>query len=357
VRNRLKFGIFASLTTVAALAIIMACTDKSARAKPNYVYKSAPSAGIVAKIGGVTITEEELIGDDKLEFYEVRKREYELKMKRLKALLVKKLIGKEAEKAKMSLDDFIDKKIASGSGKISDSEFNKFVKTKKIPKDQITDQLKDRIRTYMKEQKRDKLIEAHIAKLTKRAPVEVYFKKPRLKIDVNIADSASWGSKDSKVKIIEFSDFQCPFCARAAETVSLLKRKYGNKVEFAFKHFPLPMHREARPASEASLCINEQSTSKFWKFHDVIFKNQNKLDDASLEKYAKQVGANIKKYNECYKAKKFAGAVQKDIAAGEKIGVRSTPTFFINGQILSGAVPIDQFEEIIDEELQMAKGT
>jgi protein-disulfide isomerase len=109
------------------------------------------------------------------------------------------------------------------------------------------------------------------------------------------------------------------------------------------------MHKDARPASEASLCVNEQNTDKFFKYHDILFKNQDKLDAANLEKYAKEVGADMDKFKECFSSKKFAKAVQDDLDYGEKIGVKSTPTFFVNGQLVSGAVPIEQFAEIIED--------
>jgi protein-disulfide isomerase len=110
------------------------------------------------------------------------------------------------------------------------------------------------------------------------------------------------------------------------------------------------MHKDARPSAEAALCVNEQGPDKFFKFHDEAFKNQDKLDAASLEKFAKNSGANVDKYKECVASKKYADAVQKDMDYGEKIGVKSTPTFFVNGQLVSGAVPIEQFAEIIEDE-------
>ena len=99
------------------------------------------------------------------------------------------------------------------------------------------------------------------------------------------------------------------------------------------------------------MCVNEQSSEKFWKFHDVVFKNQTALSNADLEKYAKEAGADIKKFKECFDSKKYADMVQKDLEYGDKLGVRSTPTFFINGQLVSGALPVEAFSEIIDEEL------
>jgi len=99
-----------------------------------------------------------------------------------------------------------------------------------------------------------------------------------------------------------------------------------------------------------------QGDAAFWKFHDIMFKNQAALDTASLEKYAKEVGADLDKFKKCMESKKFADLIQKDLDYGEKIGVRSTPTFFINGQLLTGAVPVEQFAEIIDAENEEPAG-
>ncbi len=331
--------------------VLTSCSDQTAKAKPHFVFKDAPRTGVLAKIGSEEITEEALIGEDKVDFFELKKKEYDLKMDRLNKLLIDKLIGAEAKKAGLGLEDYINKKVAGGEIKVSDKDYKKFVADKRIPEAQITPQIKEKINAYMKTQKKQELIEAYVAKLTKSSPVEVFFKKPKMDIQVEVGTSPSFGKTNAAVTVIEFSDFQCPFCSRAADTITELKKKYGSKVRFAFKHFPLPMHNNAKPASEASMCVNEQSTDKFWKYHDKLFKNQDKLDSASLEKYAKEIGADLKKYTDCMSAKKYKTAVEKDLEYGEKIGVRSTPTFFVNGQLLSGALPLDSFSDLIEEEL------
>jgi protein-disulfide isomerase len=225
------------------------------------------------------------------------------------------------------------------------------VKEKNIPESNINEQVKERIFSYMKEQKREEAISAHVAKLTKGSPVEVYFKKPRTNLQVDVGQAPWMGGENAKVTIVEYSDFQCPFCSKGAKVVGDIKKKYGNKVKIAFKHFPLPMHPDAGPASEASMCVNEQSKDKFWKFHDIVFANQSKLSAADLATHAKAAGADEKKFKECFESKKYADFVKKDLADGEKLGIRSTPTFLVNGQLLSGALPIEQFSEVIDEEL------
>jgi protein-disulfide isomerase len=273
-------------------------------------------------------------------------------MDRLKKVMVDQLVGAEAKKANLSLEEFILKKVTVGEVKISDKDYKAFVVERHIPESQLNPQIKERIMAYLQTIKKQGQLDDYVAKLTKTNPVEVYFKKPKMLVEVIPGNGPSFGKADAAVNVVEFSDFQCPFCSRGAETVSLLKKKYGGKIKLTFRQFPLPMHKDARLASEASMCMNEQDSGKFWKFHDLAFKNQDKLDKPNLEKYAKDSGGDVKKFNECLAAKKFADAVQKDVEYGEKIGVKSTPTFFVNGQLVSGAVPLETFSEIIDEELE-----
>ncbi|MFZ9596274.1 MAG: DsbA family protein [Bdellovibrionia bacterium] len=340
---------------VAVLVVgVTACSDQ-AKAKPNLVFKSAPKDGVLARIGDEEITEEKLIGDDKVEFFDLKKREYEMKMDRINKLMIEKLVGAEAKKANMSLDEFVLKKVTQGEIKISDKEFKQFVIDRHVPENQINPQIKERITAYLQTMKKQEKLTEYVAKLTKNNPVEVYFNRPKMMVDVAAGNGPTFGKADAKVTVVEFSDFQCPFCARAADTVTQLKKKYGSQVKVTFRQFPLPMHKDARLASEASMCVNDQSSDKFWKFHDLIFKNQDKLDRANLEKFAKDSGADSKKFAECLDGKKFADFVQKDLEYGEKIGVKSTPTFFVNGEMVSGALPIESFSEIIDEQLGAKK--
>ncbi len=345
------------LTTIAAVAVfafVTACTQEQAKAKPNIVIKDAPKAGVVAKIAGEEITLESLIADDKLDYFELKKREHDFLYERALKLAEEKLIGAEAKKAGITLQEFITKNVTKGEIKIADTDFKNFVKEKHISENQINPQIKERITQYLQNQKRQTAVTQYVAKLSKDNPIEIYFRKPKLEMNVEVGQAPAFGKKDAKVKIIVFSDFQCPFCGRAAETVSEVKKKFGNKTQVAFKHFPLPMHKDAKPASEASMCVNEQSSDKFWKFHDLAFKNQDKLNSEGLEKLAKDSGADVAKFKECMGAKKFADFVKTDLEYGEKIGVRSTPTFFINGQLIAGAVPFEQFAETINEALAEA---
>ena len=126
--------------------------------------------------------------------------------------------------------------------------------------------------------------------------------------------------------------------------------QYAGKVRLVFRHFPLDFHEKAPKAAEASLCANEQK--KFWEFHDVMFKNQEKLSIDDLKGHATSIGLDAAKFGECLDSGKMKKTVDEDMAAGKKVGVSGTPAFFINGTMLSGAQPIEAFKEVIDAELK-----
>ena len=163
------------------------------------------------------------------------------------------------------------------------------------------------------------------------------------------------GSADAPVTIVEFSDFQCPYCAKFYfETFGQLHEKYikSGKVKFAYRHFPLSFHENAQKAAEASECAREQN--KFWEYADKLFANQKSLGTESLKKYAAELGLDAKKFNECLDSGKAAPLVQADLSDGLEMGVSGTPAFLINEKLISGAQPFSAFETVIEQELNKA---
>jgi protein-disulfide isomerase len=167
------------------------------------------------------------------------------------------------------------------------------------------------------------------------------------KLAVNTEGYPSWGNAKAPVTVIEFSDFQCPFCSRAVPTIDRIKKEFGpDKVRIVFRDMPLPNHNRALPASLAARCANEQG--KFWEMHNTLFENQQKLEDKDLKEYAKTVGLDVAKFNECFDGKKYVADLEKSRSEAEKIGIAATPSFLINGVLLQGAQPFEKFKEKID---------
>jgi protein-disulfide isomerase len=189
--------------------------------------------------------------------------------------------------------------------------------------------------------------EQYIEGLKARTAVTIMLEPPRLK--VADAGRPSRGPAHAPVEIIEFSDFQCPFCLRAHPTVAQVLSTYGDRVRFVYRHYPLPNHPNARPAAEAAACAGEQG--KFWEYHDRLFDNQSKLGEADLKQHAAALALDTAKFDACVDTHKYKGDVDADVAAGEEAGVSGTPAFFINGRQLSGAQPFEAFKRVIDEEL------
>lgn len=173
---------------------------------------------------------------------------------------------------------------------------------------------------------------------------------------ITLDETPTRGKKDSKVVLVEFSDFQCPYCSRAATTMAeRIYPEYKDRVEFHFKHLPLSFHDWAKPAAMAALCIQEQGEDKFWKAYNYFFDHQRNISraniDAKVREMAEQTGANPREFTVCYREKRYAEQVEKDMAEAASLGITGTPAFVINGRKLSGAQPYSAFKKILDEEL------
>ena len=182
--------------------------------------------------------------------------------------------------------------------------------------------------------------------------------KTRFRADVKGAPIK--GAKDALVTIVQFSDYQCPFCSRVEPTMDKIMEEYKGKVRVAWRDLPLPFHPNAVPAAIAARAAGDQG--KFWEMHKKIFADQAHLDRETFEKHAQELGLNMGKFKAALDAQKGKEAIEADAAAGGKIGARGTPAFFINGKFLSGAQPFESFKAKIDEELKaaealVAKGT
>jgi len=163
------------------------------------------------------------------------------------------------------------------------------------------------------------------------------------------ASGPARGPENAPVTIIEFADFQCPFCARLVATLDQVINKYGPKVRLVFRQYPLPMHSNAAKAAEASLCAWEQG--KFWEMHDAMFENQGELSVENLKAKAAVLGLNTESFNHNLDTGKYTTYVQGDLQAGQNAGVVGTPALFINGRFVNGAVPFGEITQIVDDEL------
>ncbi len=177
--------------------------------------------------------------------------------------------------------------------------------------------------------------------------MDAQFKNP---VKVDIGSSPVRGNPNAKVTIVEFSDFQCPFCQRGATVMEDVLKEYPNDVKISFKNLPLPFHDKAKPAAKAALAAGKQG--KFWEMHDLLFKNQGGLGDELFVKLAGDLSLDVEKFKSDLNSPEIAKAVEDDAELARKLGVNGTPGFFVNGVLVSGAQPLPAFKAIIDRWLK-----
>ena len=266
----------------------------------------------------------------------------------LNDMIDNKVIELEAKKTKKNAAELIAQEVASKIKPVTDEEVVAFGKEKGVTPDQMK-KFKDRIKQYLAAQRESEARKAYAKTLRDKYKVTLKMHKPKTKVtEVKVSDDdAQKGSKSAKVTVVEFSDFQCPFCKRASGNYDAIVKAYGDKVRVVFKHFPLvQIHESAYKAAQAAQCMNDQG--KFFEYHDKLFANNTALTEADLTKYVTEIGGDVKKFTDCFKAEKYKALVDKDMADGQKYGVSGAPTYFVNGNMVVGAVSFDELKQAID---------
>jgi protein-disulfide isomerase len=335
----------ASLATLAAA--LAAAPTGIARADQN-----DDDSAVFATVGGHQITKKDV--DDAIMRGVSPAQLYDLRKQSLDKLVNDYLVDQAAKKAGVSREQYL---AAQGDqSKVTDADARKFYDDHKAEieaqtKGQTFDQLKGRIIAMLERTRARKNADDLMAKLRSASKVNVMLAPPRFKVD---SDNQPWtGGKDATVTVVEFSDFQCPYCRAAEPGVKAVRDKYGDRVKLVYEDFPLGFHEHAMDAARAARCAGEQD--KFWQYHDALFQDQSKLAVADLKAKAAKLGLDNKKFAACFDKQEPDAAIKADQARGQALGVSGTPTFFVNGRELTGAQSADKFGAVIDEEL--AKGS
>jgi protein-disulfide isomerase len=332
-------------TGLLAVAIALASTFGHAHEEP--------ANATVATIGARKVTRAELEGRVRGQMVEIETQRYELLSEGLDTLIDEILIEQEAAARKMTTDALIEAEVRdkiramNESDPIDEAAVQKFYDQYK---DQLGNQPLDTVRpgivNYLQQQRQGAVEAVFVRSLRDKTKVAILLQPPRVEVS---AEGPSRGPADAPIIIVEFSDFECPFCQRAAAVVEQVMEQYKGKARLVYRHYPLPNHSNAQRAAEAATCANEQG--KFWPYHDLLFRNQRALSTDDLNQYARDVELDETKFAACMDSGRAAKVVEKDIADGDAAGVNGTPAFFINGRPLSGAQPFESFSEAIDQEL------
>ena len=301
----------------------------------------------IATVNGQAIYEDDLAPIVQGQLLPLKNQEYDIKRKALDSLIEQKLLEAAAKSKGVTTDQLLAQNVDAKVVDPSDAELEGFYMALKDRIAKPFDEVKSQLREGLKQAKVQQARQDYMKNLRAQANVAVQMSAPRVNVAYDPARIR--GNPKAPVMIVEFSDYQCPYCHQAEPTVEAILSKYGDKVSLSYRDFPLrAIHEHAEIAAEASRCALEQG--KFWDYHDQLFKSAN-LDKQALIGYAKDAKLDDKQFEACLTSEKYKAQIDKDLEEGRRAGVNGTPAFFINGIPISGAKGQDSFTQAIDDEL------
>lgn len=313
----------------------------------------------IARIGDREVTLEELDEvwrrTNPAQHAEVAQTTYDARRRALEGLVAETLLMDAARAAGLSLSDYEAVEVQRRMSPVSAGDVEAFYEANAGQMDgSPLDEMAPRIRAYLEDQRLADARHALLADLQRAGPpVRVSLEPPRRTVDVG-PDAPMRGSPDAPVTLVEFSDYDCPFCQRVVPTLEQLAETYGDQLRIVWKDFPLTqIHPDAFKAAEAAHCAGDQE--RYWEYHDRLFVNQGSLQPDRLRELAEEAGLDTAAFEACLDSSRHAARVRDGITQGTRLGVNSTPTIFINGRVIAGAHPYETFAAIVDEELARAR--
>lgn len=330
------------------LAALLGCR-RSPAAEASRTAATAPPGGIVAEVEGAPVTAAEL--DERVgnRLVRLRQEEYEVRRQVLDEIINDRLVEKEAKKrglsAKELLQDEVDNQVPEPDPKMVEGLYDQNrARFAGRPRESA---LGD-IRAAMKNQARQARQAAFARRLREGAVVKVALEPPRATVPVP-ASAPTLGPDGAPVTIVQFVDYQCPYCHRAQSTIDQILSRYPGKVQLVHRDFPLEGHPQAMPAARASRCAGEQG--KFWDYHRSLMSVKGPMDDADLKSRAASLKLEPAAFSSCLASDRFDATIRAAFDEGTRAGVNSTPSYFVNGRLMAGALPFEDFREVVEAEL------
>jgi protein-disulfide isomerase len=329
------------------MSVLAGCSRPSGAAAAG-ADRNAP----VARVDGQVVTDGDLADGIKAPLAAAESRYAEevwgIKRRALDALVEQRLLDTKARKEGITTDALVEREITRKVQEPAESALQTIYDQTKAGGRTLPPfpEVKAEIARFVKDQQAQQLRQAWVAKLRAEAKVEILL-PPYLPAKADVKpDGPSKGDPKAPITIVEFSDYECTFCAQAEPTVKRILEAYPGKVRLVLETYPLSIHPNAPKASEAALCAGEQQ--RYWDMHDLLFANQNALKVDDLKGYARRLGLDAGRFDACLDSGRMGAAVESGRKAGDKLGINSTPTFFVDGRPFVGARTFETFQEVID---------
>jgi protein-disulfide isomerase len=312
---------------------------------------SPPIVAVVAEVGPDVITAEALdqaLGPRRFRSDQQR---YEFQRLKLEELIEDTLVEQEAGRRGLSVERLKEIEIKARV-RVSPAEVDAFYRERKTSLPASESAAKDALKRYLERQREADATRQFVERLRAKTRVAVKLDAPPpLREYLVVPDAPVAGPRNAPVTIVEFSDFQCPFCASVHQVLKRVLATYPDEVRLVFRHFPLARHPAAKPAAEAAECAGQQG--RFWEYHDRLFAQPAAIDATRLRAIADELGLNGQAFASCLEEGSMRSRISRDVDEGRRAGVTATPTFFVDGQLLEGAQPFEKFKSIIDLHLTL----
>jgi len=302
----------------------------------------------LAEIDGKMVFESDLIPLIGPQLRQLYGQEYDLQKRALEEAINQKVLEAEAGRRGLAMEKLVEQDADSKVAAPTPAEVEAFYLGQKDRLNRPLDDIRPQLQQALMQARIAQARQGLVKRLREKAQVTILLRPP--KIEVSYDPKRLSGDAKAPVMIVEFSDFQCPFCRNAQSTLKEVRQKYKDRVRLAYRDFPLrDIHPQAQSAAEATRCAGEQG--KFWEYRNLLFGNPAKQDRPGLTKHARSLQLEQRQFEDCLASGKYKGKVEEDLQAGTRAGVSGTPGFFVNGIFLNGAVPFAEFEKVIDAEL------
>ena len=348
-------GMRFAILGIAGAGAVLVTAAASAQATATATVAKAPdlaSAGaVVAMLGDRPITASEVEPRVKARVFKARQDEYDAQVDGIRELAFELAQDQQAAKVGLTREAYYKREVTEKVSDPSDDEVQQIFTTYRARLPKEDEAAKTEVRRVLRNRNAQQRTEQFKADLLAGITLRITLDPPRLEVPVEANDPAV-GPPTAPVTMVEFSDFQCPYCLRGQSAVKQLRGEYGDRVHFVFKQLPLGMHPQARLAAEAALCAADQA--KYWEAREWLFSTQGGVTPDSVKGWAKGAGLDAPAFAKCVDENAHAKDIEADMATAEAAATSSTPTFFINGRLVQGALPVAQFREVIDDELARA---
>jgi predicted DsbA family dithiol-disulfide isomerase len=303
---------------------------------------------VLATVNNIEITQKQVDDSVAAQIYPLQQQLFAIRKAALENLITTKILESEAASRRISVED-LRKQLTLGEVNVTRAQVeDAYKQNASFFATMSPDEARERLRLDLENQARMKYYRAALNALHRKWPTTMNFSPPVFVSELDDGVSPVRGAPNPIVTIVEFSDFECPFCKQVQSVLRQIVESYGLKVRLVFKHLPLEGHRNSLPAARAAYCAAEQN--RFWQFHDAVFAAGN-LSPPAFEQIASDLGLGLPKFQGCVAAERSRVAVVKDIEAARLLHIESTPSFVVNGKVINGALSFADFQKIIEQEL------